>query len=75
MKTCSEMGLVFEPPVANFILIKVGNGIEVFNELQKKGVIVRPMAPYNLPEWIRVSIGTETENMKFLNSLKTIVHP
>ena len=74
MKTCSEMGLVFEPPVANFILIKVGNGIEVFNKLQKKGVIVRPMTPYNLPEWIRVSIGTETENMKFLNTLKTIVH-
>lgn len=73
MKTCSEMGLIFEPPVANFILIKVGNGFEVFNELQKKGVIVRPMGPYNLPEWIRVSIGTEEENMKFLTALKTIV--
>jgi len=74
MKTCSEMGLVFEPPVANFILIKVGNGIEVFNELQKKGVIVRPMCPYNLPEWIRVSIGTELENMKFLGVLKEVVN-
>jgi histidinol-phosphate aminotransferase len=74
MKACSEMGLVFEPPVANFILIKVGNGFEVFNELQKKGVIVRPMAPYNLPEWIRISIGTEAENMKFLTALKEVVN-
>jgi histidinol-phosphate aminotransferase len=74
MKTCSEMGLEFEPPVANFMLIKVRNGIEVFNELQQKGVIVRPMGPYNLPEWIRVSIGTESENMKFLSALKEVAN-
>jgi len=73
MEACSEMGLVFEPPVANFMLIKAGNGFEVFNELQKKGVIVRPMGPYKLPEWIRVSIGTEAENLRFLSALKTIV--
>ncbi|HBC87473.1 MAG TPA: histidinol-phosphate transaminase [Lentisphaeria bacterium] len=73
MKACSDMKLVFEPPVANFILIKVGNGFEVFNELQKKGVIVRPMGPYNLPEWIRVSIGKENENIRFLSALKTVV--
>lgn len=70
---CLEMGLEFEPPVANFMLIKVGNGFEVFNELQKKGVIVRPMAPYKLPEWIRISIGTEPENARFISALKTIV--
>ncbi len=74
MKTCSEMGIIFEPPVANFILIKVGNGFDVFNELQKKGVIVRPMSPYNLPEWIRVSIGTEMENLRFLSALKEVVN-
>ncbi|MEI6422267.1 MAG: histidinol-phosphate transaminase [Lentisphaerota bacterium] len=73
MKACTKMGLVFEPPVANFILIKVGNGLEVFNKLQKKGIIVRPMGPYNLPEWIRVSIGKELENYRFISALKAIV--
>jgi len=73
MKECSSMGLEFEPPVANFMLIKVGKGAEVFNRLQKKGVIVRPMAPYNLPEWIRVSIVTEAENLRFLSSLKEVL--
>ncbi len=70
MRACSEMKLQFEPPVANFILINVGDGQKIFTKLQKKGVIVRPMGQYGLPEWIRVSIGTEPENIRFLSSLK-----
>jgi histidinol-phosphate aminotransferase len=66
---CRGAGLEFEPPAANFILIKVGDGERFFVELQKLGVIVRPMGGYNLPDWIRVSIGTEEENGKFIRAM------
>ena len=55
---------------ANFILVRVGDGQRVFNEMQKLGVIVRPMAGYQLPEWIRISIGTAKENQRCLDALK-----
>jgi len=70
---CREAGLVFEPPVANFMLIRTGAGRKVFDELQKLGVIVRPMEAYLLPDWIRVSIGTEAENLKFIAALKKLL--
>jgi histidinol-phosphate aminotransferase len=58
---------------ANFILVRVGDGQRVFNEMQKLGVIVRPMAGYQLPEWIRISIGTMKENQRCLDALKTAI--
>jgi histidinol-phosphate aminotransferase len=63
--------LEFIPSAANFILVRVGNGQKVFEALQKQGVIVRPMAGYQLPEWIRISIGTPGENERCLKVLKT----
>jgi histidinol-phosphate aminotransferase len=38
--------------------------------MQKQGVIVRPMGGYQLPEWIRISVGTPKENERCLNVLK-----
>ncbi|MEO6181794.1 MAG: histidinol-phosphate transaminase, partial [Verrucomicrobiota bacterium] len=58
---------------ANFILVRVGDGQKVFNDLQKLGVITRPMGGYNLPEWIRVSIGTPAENQRSVEALKTVL--
>ena len=52
------MGLEFVPSAANFVLVKVGQGQRVFEQLQRQGVITRPMGGYQLPEWIRISIGT-----------------
>ncbi len=72
-KFCRENGIDFVPPAANFILIKVGDGAKVFNELQKLGVIVRPMGPYKLPEWIRVTFGTDAENARFVESLAKVL--
>jgi histidinol-phosphate aminotransferase len=69
-----EMGLEFVPTVTNFILVKVGDGASVFNELQKLGIIVRPMAGYQLPEWIRISIGTPAENARCIAGLKHILN-
>ena len=58
---------------ANFILVKVGDGARVFNELQKRGVIARPMAGYQMPEWIRISVGTTAENQRCIEALGQIL--
>lgn len=65
----AAMGLETVPSEANFILVKVGDGGRVFAELQKRGVIVRPVKPYGLPEWIRVTVGTAVQNERFLAEL------
>jgi len=65
-----KLHLEFIPSSANFILVRVGDGQRVFNELQKLGVIVRPMGGYQLPEWIRISIGTSKENKRCLEALQ-----
>jgi histidinol-phosphate aminotransferase len=66
-KTFAEMGLEYVPSYANFVMVKVGDGDALFQSMLKKGVIVRAMRAYKLPEWIRVSIGTAEENARFLN--------
>jgi hypothetical protein len=66
-----KLGLEFIPSSANFILVRVGDGQRVFNEMQKLGVIVRPMAGYQLPDWVRLSIGTPKQNQRCLEALQT----
>ena len=73
MTACKRLGLAYEPPTANFMLIKVGDAKKVFDTLLRKGVIVRPMGPYELPEWIRVSFGTEAENERFIAALEKAI--
>jgi histidinol-phosphate aminotransferase len=70
-RTFRKMGLEFVPSYANFILVRVGEGKRVFNEMQKLGVIVRLMDGYQLPEWIRISIGTPKENQRCLAALQS----
>jgi histidinol-phosphate aminotransferase len=67
------LGLEFVPSVANFILVRVGEGAKVFDALQRRGVIVRPMTPYAMPEWLRVTVGTEAQNQRLLAELAAIV--
>ncbi len=68
-----QMGLAYVPSAANFVLVKVGDGQRVFENLQRQGVIVRPMGGYQLPEWIRITVGTPAENQRCLTALKTIL--
>jgi histidinol-phosphate aminotransferase len=68
-----KLELEFLPSAANFILVRVGAGQRIFEELQKRGVIVRPMGGYQLPEWIRISIGTPKENARCANALREII--
>jgi histidinol-phosphate aminotransferase len=71
--TLAAMGLEFVPSSANFILARVGQRAKVFEELQRRGIITRPMGGYQLPEWIRISIGTPAENRRCARALKEIV--
>ncbi len=70
---CLESNLEYIKPVANFMLIKVGDGAKCFEELQKRGVITRPMGGYQLPEWIRISFGTTEENHKLIREFKEVL--
>jgi len=65
-----QLGLEFIPAHANFVLVRVGDGQHVFAELQKLGVITRPMGGYQLPEWIRITVGTPEENTRCVVALK-----
>jgi histidinol-phosphate aminotransferase len=67
------MKLEFVPSAGNFILVRVGDGQRVFGELQKRGVIVRPMGGYQLPQWIRISVGTMAENERCLRALREVL--
>ena len=68
-----KLGLAYVPSYANFILVKTGNGRQVFGELQKKKVIVRPMDGYGLPEWIRITVGTPAQNRAVLKAINEIL--
>ena len=72
-RTFRKLKLEFIPSSANFILVRVGDGQRVFVELQKLGVIVRPMGGYQLPEWVRISVGTAKENKRCIEALKTVL--
>ena len=67
------MQLEFVPSFANFILVRVGDGQRIWSEMQKLGVITRPMAGYQLPEWIRISVGTPAENSRCLGALQKVL--
>jgi histidinol-phosphate aminotransferase len=61
--------LEFIPSHGNFLTIRVGKAAELYKRLLRRGVIVRPVAGYGLPEHLRVTVGTARENEKFLTAL------
>lgn len=59
------------PSATNFILIELGPGAaEIAQQLLERGVIVREMSGWKLSGCIRVTIGTMTENRRFMQALK-----
>lgn len=72
-----QMKLPYLPSSGNFVLVKVGNddqaGVRVNQELLKRGVIVRPVGNYGLPQWLRISIGLPQENAAFLDVFSQIL--
>jgi histidinol-phosphate aminotransferase len=67
-----DMDLEFVPSHANFVLVRVGDGKNVFEALLRRGIIVRAMGSYGLPEWIRVSVGTMPQNKAFVAELRDL---
>jgi histidinol-phosphate aminotransferase len=55
---------------ANFVLAEAGAGI--YEDLLPMGIIVRPMAGFGLPECIRITVGTDTENRRVIESLRAL---
>jgi histidinol-phosphate aminotransferase len=69
-----KLNLEYIPTEANFLLIKLGSAAEtITRKLFDKQVIVRFMAAYGLPDYIRVTIGTTEENTRFIEALKKIM--
>lgn len=69
----TRLGLEYIPSFGNFIAFRIGNATAMYRRLLELGVIVRPIANYDMPDWLRVSIGLESENAKFLAALEKCI--
>lgn len=71
---CDEQGLEYIPSHGNFLTIEVGpQAARYYQALLQAGVIVRPVAGYELPDHLRVSIGLADENEAFCRAMSTIL--
>jgi histidinol-phosphate aminotransferase len=69
----SAMGIRFIPSEANFIFIDVGmDAKSLFQEMLKRGIIIRPGDIWNLPNFVRLTIGTREQNLMFIKALKDV---
>jgi histidinol-phosphate aminotransferase len=66
----AALGLEWIPSAGNFITFKIGDAVGIDRALLQQGVIVRPIAGYGMPHWLRVSIGLPEENARFIAALK-----
>ena len=69
----TKLGVEALPSHGNFVLAKVGDADRVYKGLLAQGVIVRPVANYGLPEWLRISVGLADENARFLAALSFVL--
>ena len=66
-----QLGIEYIPSYGNFLSFRVRGNVKAVNEsLLRQGVIVRPIGVYEMPEHLRVTVGLESENKKFLRSLE-----
>jgi histidinol-phosphate aminotransferase len=69
----TALRLPYVPSVANFVLVRVGDGKALFKNLLRKGVIVRALSGYPLAEWVRISVGTMEQNRKCIAALREVL--
>lgn len=67
------VNLRFVPSAGNFVFVRVGDGPGVFKKMLARKIIVRPLRGYNLPEWIRITVGTMEQNQKCIAALKEVL--
>lgn len=71
---CQRIGLDFIPSVGNFLTINVGRDAgPVYEALLRRGVIVRPIGGYGLPNHLRVTVGLADENARFVAALEAVL--
>ena len=69
----ARRGIEFIPAYGNFLTFRISDAAGVFQRLLRQGVIVRPIAGYGMPDWLRVTIGSEAQNKRFLAALDAAV--
>lgn len=71
----SALGISYIPSAGNFLAAKMpGDAAKIYHQLLQEGIIVRPVGVYDMPDFLRVSIGLETENRSFLNALEKVLN-
>ena len=71
---CDDLGLSYIPTVGNFLTIDFGrDATPIYDELLSRGVIVRPIGVYEMPNHLRVTVGLPEENQRFIETLKTVL--
>lgn len=74
-KEFEKMGLEYIKTHANFIMVNTReDDREVFDKLLRKGIIIRPGYLFEMPQWLRVSIGTMEQNERFVKGLEEILY-
>ena len=70
-----QLGLTYIPSYGNYLSFRVENGktAAVYHHLLQRGVIVRPIGIYEMPEFLRVTVGLASENNKFLQLLESAI--
>jgi histidinol-phosphate aminotransferase len=69
-----KLGLDFVPTYGNFVFVDFArDSLELFDKLQRKGVIARPIREYGFPNALRISIGTEPQNVKLVRALSSVL--
>ena len=69
-----RLGVGFIPSAGNFLCVDIGRDAEpVYQDLLRRGVIVRPIAGYGLPQHLRVTVGLDEENERFLAALRELL--
>jgi len=69
-----DRGFVVLPSLGNFVTFDTrAEGRDVFRRLLSRAVIVRPLDPYDMKSWLRVSVGTPPENAAFLAALDAVL--
>lgn len=68
------LGCTVWPSAANFIMLRLpegcGTAAACFEALLRRGIIIRPLKSYSLPEHLRVSVGSDEENRAFLEAMR-----
>ena len=69
-----QLGLNYIKSHGNFVLIEIGpQAVMVQQQLLEKGVIVRPCVNYDLPDFLRITVGNQTQNTRLIEALESVL--